>query len=91
MAIGFLCLGVLIGVLLRKYVRQSEKVTEKVLTVSVSVFSGAGVVAAFQLVSEQSKRDPRKASFYLMGLLAGYAVPMVYDSETLAKWTKRKV
>jgi hypothetical protein len=77
-SLGCFCLGALIGVLVRYYVSEAEKMTLKVLASSISVLAGSGVIGIFHLM------DPNGAAsnaywFYPVGLLVGFAVVAIIE------------
>ena len=78
-AVGSLCLGILIGILLAYFVFEAEKMDHKALYGAVGVIGGAGVIAAFHLLGGRHGESQREYWFYPIGLLAGYLVGTAYE------------
>lgn len=76
--LGSVCLGILIGSLVRTVVFQTEKLTEKTLLSLVAVMVGATVLGMFKAFS--GEKMPEQVYFYPVGLLVGYAGTLILQA-----------
>lgn len=77
-AIGALCLGVLIGALVGWYFSEQNKTTPLVLGVSISALVGSSVLAMFSFLAGL-KGPTHEYWFYPMGLLIGFVIVIVLE------------
>lgn len=70
-AIGAACLGLVLGAIAGCYFGEARRLTWGVLTGTVGIIAGAGVVAAFQMLSTYA-HPGRAIWFYPIGLLPGF-------------------
>ncbi len=71
-AIGALCLGILIGILVAYFVEEAKEMTFRVLSSAIGVLAGGGVIAIFHLMGTSKPSD--EYWFYPIGLLVGFGI-----------------
>jgi uncharacterized membrane-anchored protein YhcB (DUF1043 family) len=78
-ASGATCLGIFVGILVAYFVEEAEVMSPKVLSTSVSILAGGGVVAIFRLVSGPTGLSD-EIWLYPVGLLVGFVVGTLVES-----------
>ena len=78
-AVGAICLGLLIGIFLAYFIFELEKMDHKALYAAVGVIGGASVIAIFHLLGGLHAESRREYWFYPVGLLGGYILGTIYE------------
>jgi len=84
----FLSLGLLIGILVGWYVNEVKIYTEQVVTSSIGIFAGGGVMAIFHSVAPSGAT--REYWLYPVGLLIGVLVAPPLDLYFIQLYKKKK-
>jgi hypothetical protein len=75
-ASGSICLGTLIGALVGWFINEAKEMNFRVLSSSVAIFTGGGVVVLFAFLSKQSSHE---IWLYPVGLLLGFVIVTVVE------------